>query len=267
MRKILTRIQHFLSLYPVLVSNVKCPCCRSEFGVLVAGRHVASLAVRMQELGMSEDIIRSNLEESTKSPASIVSPHATASGSDLKISSLEPKQLSWNPMEASGRRGNGRGSNGQEIPPLSEEMRTLLDSVRYRVIELANTGGTSMKSLVERYAHLLSNDIFVERYLVSREKNVEVTARKVSSHGDSRANGSMWFATAYSSCEKDFGPEFFFSLSLSRSIYLRITLCGKKKSLTMSLFDSCWRILSGGRCTTLTGSWMRTGQTSMRVVS
>ena len=75
-----------------------------------------------------------------------------------------------------------------------------------------------MKSLVERYAHLLSNDIFVERYLVSREKNVEVTARKVSSHGDSRANGSMWFAAANSGCEKDFWSRFSLSLSLSLSL-------------------------------------------------
>jgi hypothetical protein len=151
--------------------------------VLITSRHVASLAVRMQELGMSEDIIRSNLEESTKSPANIVSPHATAPGSNLKSRSFEAQQLSWNPIEASASPGSGRGSSGQDVPPLSEETRALLDSVRYRVIELANTGDAFMKGLVERYAHLLNNDVFVERYLVSREKNVEVTARKVSFHG------------------------------------------------------------------------------------
>lgn len=135
----------------------------------------------MQELGMSEDIIRSNLDESLKSPATLISPHANASdSSSRKSSSFDSKHHSWNSEVPPRSLASGTGVSHQDMPPISRERMTLLDSVRFRVTELANAGGPFLKGLVERYAHLLNNAVFVERYLVSRDSNVEVTARKVS---------------------------------------------------------------------------------------
>lgn len=173
-------------------------------------RHVASLAVKMQEMGMSEDNIRSNLDVShfrhLEDRNSALGSESASSGSAHSRRLLDQDHIEWS---AHSRRLLGASSGSSLLdqesrtndafqtpwgppafedflesdantPPISAEKQKRHGMVRQRLVELANAGGYFTQNLLRKYSHLVRNDVFVGRYLESRQDNIEVTARKVS---------------------------------------------------------------------------------------